>query len=233
MSCSKKDTNFCRIISPHYIKTLIDPLAPINLRFINKYTFSTIDTGFKILLRNRDVAKINLGRNVAEYTIMNIIYKEEILPHLNESNIEWEKMENQLESLYGDLAIERITQTKLLYYLNKKDWKNYSVNYKKYFENAITTNRNRLHINNMSWPIFENINDLEILQFAVKVMKYNIDKYDSLSPNSLDTYANLLYKVGNKEEALYWESKAIKLSNNRDSYKLTYEKMIRNEKTWK
>jgi tetratricopeptide (TPR) repeat protein len=45
----------------------------------------------------------------------------------------------------------------------------------------------------------------------------------------LDTYANILYKLGNKEEAIKWEEKAIALGGD---YNDTLEKMKKGEKTW-
>jgi tetratricopeptide (TPR) repeat protein len=47
-----------------------------------------------------------------------------------------------------------------------------------------------------------------------------------------DTYANLLYKIGRKNEAIDWEEKAVKLSNNDKTILDTLEKMKNNQKTW-
>ena len=54
----------------------------------------------------------------------------------------------------------------------------------------------------------------------------------------IDTYANLLYKGGRKEEAIFWEEKALKVAiGNRDAnssklYQLTIDKMKTGEPTW-
>jgi hypothetical protein len=51
----------------------------------------------------------------------------------------------------------------------------------------------------------------------------------------IDTYANILYKLGKKEEAISWEEKAVTLVGEADkkSYQETLDKMKRGEKTWK
>jgi hypothetical protein len=48
----------------------------------------------------------------------------------------------------------------------------------------------------------------------------------------MDTYANLLYKIGKKEDAVAWEQKAINLSTDKKVYQESLDKMNNGEKTW-
>ena len=50
----------------------------------------------------------------------------------------------------------------------------------------------------------------------------------------IDTYANLLYKLGKKDEAITWEQKALDLApeGEKKSYEETLDKMKKGEKTW-
>ena len=50
----------------------------------------------------------------------------------------------------------------------------------------------------------------------------------------MDTYANLLYKLGQKEEALSWEQKAINLAirSHQKSYQQVFNKMQSGQKIW-
>jgi hypothetical protein len=56
--------------------------------------------------------------------------------------------------------------------------------------------------------------------------------------NFVDTYANLLYKLGNKEEAIKWEKTALEYAEKNKNAKLTtaiatsIAKMEKNESTW-
>lgn len=232
MAYNKKDTAISFKVSNDYIQLLIDPLSEINLLFIHHFTLSTEGAGFSILFNNKQYVDDILGENVAENAIMKVIYDEKIKPNLTEKKINWNLIEKEVIPKYGELGEERIWGAKLVHYYEQKDWENFGIYYKLYFDKVIPLNRNYFHINNFSWPIFENITDSSILRSAVRTMRYNIENFDGSEPDALDTYANLLYKIGNKDEAIFWEQKAVKLSNNRD-IKRNYEKMLKNEKTWK
>ena len=53
-------------------------------------------------------------------------------------------------------------------------------------------------------------------------------------PAFIDTYANLLYKLGKKDEAIIWEQKAFDLApeSDRRDIQETLDKMKAGEKTW-
>ena len=63
------------------------------------------------------------------------------------------------------------------------------------------------------------------------------DKPDSVfgryDPTELDTYANLLYKLGRKTEALAWQRQAVAVSDGRDQEIPEHlQKMQREVPTW-
>jgi len=92
-------------------------------------------------------------------------------------------------------------------------------------------------LNNIAWTIFEKVSDKKALQDALNWSKRSRE----LSPDNsgyLDTYANLLYKLGRKEEAitcekeaLGYDAKANKSPN--EIMVVALRKMIAGEKTWK
>lgn len=233
MSLQHKDTLLASRIADKYILGLKHPMIDFNLRFIRRFTFSVNDLSFKILFDNIEQVDNVLGRNVAEHSILKVLQDELIDPSIKRGNLNLDSLESVIVGKYGRLAQERIWQARLLYYQSKSDWKNYGKYYKLYFDRVIPAGRNYLHINNMSWPIFENVADTTVLKSALVAMSYSIQRFDSLQPDALDTYANLLYKLGDKERALTWEKKALDISNNRRYIKENYEKMLRGEKTWK
>ncbi len=51
---------------------------------------------------------------------------------------------------------------------------------------------------------------------------------------TMSTYANLLYKLGNKEEALKWMDKAVVFApeSEQPDYQLVMDKMQKGENTW-
>src|SRR5690606_29031034 len=135
---------------------------------------------------------------------------EDIAPYIKDTSKipDWSGIEKTV-SQYGALGTERVYMNQLLYYwIKKPNADSLSKYYVKYF--TIALRHSRIHINNCSWAVFEKVNDPSVLNFAVKVMKYDIEHFDMNNPQSWDTYANLLYKTGNKSEALKWEEKAAK-----------------------
>ncbi|NLR60707.1 glycoside hydrolase family 2 [Chitinophaga polysaccharea] len=231
MAFTKKDTSLSKLVSAQYIEGIKDKFSETNLRYIINFTLTTNDPGFSILFNNRKTINAVLGENASENAILNILFKDKIEPHLKDSIVDWNRIESDLLP-YGDLAEEKISSSKLLYYFGKSDWDNFGKYYKIYFEKVLKYKRNNLHINNLSWPIFEHITDRDILEVAVRVMKFNIDNYDANNVNAIDTYANLLYKTGKKDEAITWQLKAIKMSKNNEEFRSNYEKMMKNQKTW-
>jgi len=92
-------------------------------------------------------------------------------------------------------------------------------------------------LNAISWYIFKKVTDKNILQEALGFSKRSLE---FLPDNAafLDTYANLFYKLGLKQEAITNEKEALRLADKKDveGYKgmeETLRKMNAGEKTWK
>jgi hypothetical protein len=96
-------------------------------------------------------------------------------------------------------------------------------------------------INNFTFEIvFKQCNNKDTLTKAIHWMEI-IDKAHPDNWRDLDTYANLLYKVGRKEEAISWEEQAERLEEQDAEkekripdpvYKETLEKMKNGIPTW-
>lgn len=99
--------------------------------------------------------------------------------------------------------------------------------------------RNRIcdGLNNIAWYVFGKVSDINTLQEAL----HWSDRTLLLDPtNSLwmDTNANILYKLGRKEDAINKEKEAIKFCSKDDNkivkgFQETLRKMESGEKTWK
>lgn len=87
-------------------------------------------------------------------------------------------------------------------------------------------------ISSISKKVFEGTNDTTLLHQALKWMEKAVD----MERNSftMSTYANLLYKLGNKEEALKWMDKAVVLApeSEQPDYQVVMDKMQKGENTW-
>ena len=92
-------------------------------------------------------------------------------------------------------------------------------------------------LNTISWYIFEKVTDKNILQEALGFSKRSLEFMPD-NAEIMDTYANLYYKLGLKQEALAHEKQALSLADKKDveGYKgmeETLRKMTAGEKTWK
>ncbi|MCW3467248.1 glycoside hydrolase family 2 protein [Chitinophaga nivalis] len=92
-------------------------------------------------------------------------------------------------------------------------------------------------LNMYSWAIFQNCDDPASLNAAVEWIKFGLLREPG-DKNSIDTYANLLYKLRRKSEAIKLEEEALAIAvaiNNQkaiDIYEDTLNKMKKGEKTW-
>lgn len=87
-------------------------------------------------------------------------------------------------------------------------------------------------ISSISKKVFEGTNDTTLLWQALKWMEKAVD----MERNSftMSTYANLLYKLGDKTEALKWMDKAVVLApeSEQPDYQVVMDKMQNGENTW-
>lgn len=85
--------------------------------------------------------------------------------------------------------------------------------------------------------------DTSEINAAIQWMEGVVQRASKHSPEwyamTLDTYAMLLYKSGNKKEALTWEDKALQIAreinaeDDRENFQSKINMMIKNEPTWK
>ena len=90
-------------------------------------------------------------------------------------------------------------------------------------------------INNIAWGFFEKVKDEKALGDALRWSKRSLEIYRN--SHNLDTYANLLYKLGRKDEAITKETEALDFAKKYNYKPKPYEEMLQKmnagEKTWK
>ena len=232
MALENKDSSLVRKVLKQYINSIADTLAEDNIRFVFFFTKKSTDIGFSFLWNNKEAVAKVIGKNNLDRRFMEVVFDNYIRPYEKDSIINWDIVEQAASQTFGDLAKEEILGAKMIYYLNKKDWINYIKNYVLYYSHTLPLNRSKFHVNNMSWYVFLYSEDKGALDFAIRVMYNNIFINNNMAPEEFDTYANLLYKTGRKEEALQWEEKAIRMTN-RKKYHDTYARMKADLETWR
>lgn len=229
----EKDEKNAQIIASEYIKNITNPFTLENLIFIRKFTIHSNDPGFKYFIN--DSAKVDsiLGKNASNDQIKLIIYKEEIEPKIKDNLLldDWKKIKKRIIKKYGKPGEDIALRSMVLFYFNKKDWSSFSKCVVPYVD-KYASNIAAFELNNFAWAVFENINDSKILYDALSWSKMTLAEGDF--PHTLDTYANILYKLGKKTEAIPFEEKALNIAPEPIKYKFkaTLEKMKKGEQTW-
>ena len=89
-------------------------------------------------------------------------------------------------------------------------------------------------LNEVCWVFYERIDDKNMLNKALAWSKAG-NELEKENPLNMDTYACLLYKVGQKEEAIKVEKRAIEIAKSQpDKYKADFiEGMETQMSVWK
>ncbi|QHS58330.1 thioredoxin family protein [Chitinophaga agri] len=155
---------------------------------------------------------------------------------------DWKDIEYKVTKRYDSKTGKRLAfDHKLAWYYKQEDWENV-VKYEiekveeKGIENAVKAST--LQVNNLVYEVIfkRSMNPAHLkkgLQFIEVIMKNN--PHDD---EVIDTYANVLYKIGRKEEAIQQEKRALSLAEekkrdaNAKIYKEVIQKMENNVPTW-
>jgi predicted ATP-binding protein involved in virulence len=96
-----------------------------------------------------------------------------------------------------------------------------------------TAGLDRVYTNNTIYEVlFMYSDDTTVLKKSADWMKLIIDS-EPPTASHMDTYANVLYKLGRKKSAIAWQTKACALEPNDAQLSITLEKMKNNQPTWK
>ena len=214
-----------------YLASQPSLLTPGALDLINLYTTRSTDEYFDFLAKNiKEIDKVS-GAGKAEEKLRTIFSNEGRGVRWDDKNVSrWQDYQKKIKATLPAQADEIILRIDINIYLAKRDWPN--------FEKAITSymkqygqQMNNEDMNSIAWSVFENCSDASCVS---QILDISSQLKTSTEPAFLDTYANLLYKTGKKEEAIAMEQKALEASpeNERSGFQSTIDKMKKGEKTW-
>jgi hypothetical protein len=143
---------------------------------------------------------------------------------------DWTALHKKIAAKLPADADELVARIKVNYYMKKNDWPGFEtaiVAYVKTYNSKITDNE----LNNFAWGVFEGCPDMTCVS---EILDWSKRLRDNKDPSFVDTYANILYKLGKKDDAIALETKAISLAGDSDkaSFQETIDKMKKGEKTW-
>lgn len=191
---------------------------------------------FKLIRDNKEKVDALLGgkgRNANDILSSVLIY-ELVLPKMRDENavVDFEALKSTLKSDYADINMDKmLARSKSQYYMSKKNWPQFKDAVNEYLlaSNSTITAQ---ELNSFAWSVFENCDDPACLNAALAWSKQSLEKGEDAA--YLDTYANILYKTGDKKNAIVFQEKALQLAaaDEKETYQTTLDKMKSGKPTW-
>jgi hypothetical protein len=191
---------------------------------------------FDYLYANQDIWKKLLDNNKLASFYENSIYRQistENAYFIGDNKVDKDNIINLYSKKYPEYGKTASKIYLYRYYEHKKDTVNFINLLKEVFNNNDTI-YSPIHLNSFAWSVFENMADTSLLNKALAWSKQSLEQSRD-EPAYLDTYANLLYKLGQTKEAIEIETKALELvkESEKKSYQETLDKMKAGKPTWK
>jgi thiol-disulfide isomerase/thioredoxin len=221
-------------VADAYQATQSDPFSPGALEVMLQYTDNAKDKGFAVLVEHPGKVDAALGNGKAEAAMFLIFYRYIISPAIRKAGSgspDWKAIHKAIAADFPSVADEMTDRGELVYFQQKKDWPHFQTSVVKYMK-KYSGHAAADDLNDFAWTVFQNCPDMTCVSEALDWSKRSFEG----KPNAMymDTYANILYKMGKKDDAIAWEQKAIDMSDDATKATLqpTLEKMKKGEKTW-
>lgn len=245
------ESEFVPVVARDYFSTVTDLNKPEIIKLLPYATSKTSDAGFAFFMNNPAAADSILGKGTSARTVKSIIFNEEVVPQLRsgetkqqgamlfytgelKNDVNWPQLKKNLEAKYPQFSDVLYLRSRKSYFEWKKDLPNFALAMDEYIT-KFPDELNKYELNNSAWWLFEKSDDPEALKSALAWSKKTLEGETAKEVMFMDTYANLLYKTGKKQEALALETEAVKLSGEKDEngdLHKVLDKMKRGEKTW-
>lgn len=214
-----------------YLATQKDLYTKDNLEFLSKYIKDSKSKGFELFLKDPKKVDAVLGKGKANDILGSVILKENIYPELRKPNADIDALIAAAKAKYPTVDITKSTDLlKVQFYQNAKQWDKFQVAVMAYMK-KYGTEVNSNMLNSFAWTVFENCKDPDCVASAMEWSKRSVEQSQEKVPAFLDTYANLLYKLGKKDEAIAMQQKAVDLvpAGEKAEYQTTLDKMKKGE----
>jgi len=226
--------------------TIDEALSRDNINLMRSYMKSSNDKSFQFIFTHaKEIDSVMQKLKYTETLLCKIITIELVdLEIKNAKSLstepDWNGIAHAIETEYGKQYAERcITTAKPEYHLSAKHWKEYAKSIVWYVDTYTPIEpKSAFYLNNMAYAVFENTNDKSDLERANYWM--GIVLQSDTAATSYGTYmatkAEVMYKLGLKEESIDLMEKAIatdkrKNAGGADWYNELYM-MKRGEKIW-
>lgn len=213
-----------------------------HIRLLLAFLKGTEDKGFWFLYKNNSLVDsiMNHGRPFKSFFVKSfvddIITNTEVSEKISDAfsdgrEPDWNGFVKSISTKFDRDVAERIVlKAKMSWYAKKRMWElycQYIVQYMDLYNNELEFEYTR---NKYAWLVFSYSNDKSKLEKALLWSNQAI-QFNPTSA-SVDTYANILYKLGYTTSAIVWEEIALNLAPDDAELKETLGKMKNGVPTW-
>jgi len=204
------------------------------------------DLVFQLWCKDRKlVDSVMQNPGFADQLINDVVFRDKVKPALNTAlrlnrKPNWSRLQKEISNRCGEkFAEQNVVQGRVEYYKATKTW----TKYVKYFilqqeangiESWQESEEHELYLNNNAFEVFQYSSRKQHLKKALSWVERALAMANKefVIAQDMDTKANILYKLGNKREALALEAQSHKLSPQDKDIASNYEKMKSGLPTW-
>jgi len=240
-------------IAADYLHDQLDKLSYADMCNKNDLNFiagfakvvSSKDKVFRCLFEHGELADSAMqDKDFAKRFVNYVVTKEEITPAITTAKAkkmepDWITIGKKIKYQFGQNYVEEnIVNAKVDWYKGQKNWKNYTRYLVMQMDiRGIQNIPNGLMgifvLNNGAWDIFQYSNNRAELEKALawidRALQMDTAK---LAATMMDTKANLLYKLGQKQAAIQLETKAAQMAPEVKDIQNDLQKMESGQPTW-
>ncbi|MGJ1433993.1 thioredoxin fold domain-containing protein [Sphingobacterium spiritivorum] len=203
-----------------------------NLQMLLTSATSSDSRSYQLIKNNIDKIDAILGKGSANNAMSTVLMSEFVMPLLkNDQNINLDVVQQQLSKSHPEVDMTSMfVRFKPQFYFSKRDWPAFKDAVNAYINTSKVISN---ELNSFAWTIFENCEDKTCIESALEWSKQSL-KNNPQNALFLDTYANLLYKKGDKNQAITFQEKAIAAADEDSKAELqaNLDKMRKGEPTW-
>jgi hypothetical protein len=231
----QKDSVNIDKINSAYVSQIRQPYSAEDLKFLQESTTGNKDVIFNFIIAHASsIIPIPYEGEMVLDKAKGIIYSE-VHPEIFNKDVKpnLKTIEHEAIYKYSTLGELVVLQEIALYYYLAKNMPNFVLT-KERIHNKFPLTISIFDMNNDAWAVFQNSSDSSLLKTALNWSKEVIKKEPTA--NYYDTYANLLYKLGRKEEAIKIEEKGQEMPTGNiaipQSLEENLNKMRQGQPTW-
>lgn len=218
-------------VAADWLGTQDDHFTRDALYLEDMYTRRSDDKYFTVFTDHAGEVDKVLGPGVAEQKVRSVYMMEGLNRKPGDNRPpDWKALHRKIAARMPAAADELTERIKIDYYQRRSDWPNFQkaiVTYMKSYGGHMSD----AELNQIAWGVFQKCPDMSCVS---DVLNWSKRLKDNKEPAFMDTYANILYKLGKKDEAIALETRAADMAaaGEKAGYEATIEKMKKGEKTW-